>query len=299
MTQLWRQIGPETDVPAGDIGVGAREINFLFGQYKRLAGHWAGALTGKASTLGGIVLRTQATGYGLALFARAMLRDARGESLEDRSAAISGAGNVALHAAEKLLDWGVKVVTLSDSGGTLHVPGGMSREQLDAVREQKLERRGGLADLQLDGAEFLEGTRPWGVGADLAFPCATQNELDGDGAAALVEGGAVLVAEGANMPCTPEAVRAFREAGVLFGPGKAANAGGVAVSGLEMAQNAGKSRWKRDRVAGELEAIMEHIHDSCAEEGRGPRDEVTDYARGANIAGFRRIADAMVAAGVV
>lgn len=300
MTQLWRHIGADTDVPAGDIGVGAREIGYLFGQYNRLAGSWSGALTGKATGRGGIPMRTEATGYGAVLFGAHALQHVRKESLEGKRAVVSGSGNVALYAAEKLLQRNGKVVSLSDSGGLLRATEGLTEEGLRTIREIKVGRRGRLSDVpsEVDGTEFVEGAKPWEMKADLAFPCATQNELDVDDAKMLIKNGVQLVAEGANMPCSVEATKAFQDADVVFAPGKAANAGGVAVSGLEMAQNAGKHPWTRKRTEEALESIMERIHATCAAEASEGSRGVTDYVRGANVAAFRRIADALVAGGI-
>lgn len=298
MTELHRHIGPDTDVPAGDIGVGAREIGWLFGQYRRLANAFHGTLTGKGLAFGGSPLRTEATGYGLVyLTAHALGR--RGRALEGLSAVVSGSGNVALHAAEKLLREGATVLTLSDSGGFVHDPDGIDEGKLAWVKELKLERRGRLAEYPeaFPSATFTEGAAPWSVPCDWAFPCATQNELDAKGAKALVKHGCLGVSEGANMPSTAEAVEVFREAGLVFLPGKAANAGGVATSGLEMAQNHQFERWSRATVDERLRGIMADIHDRCVQ--HGVRDDATvDYVRGANIAGFLRVADAMLAQGV-
>ncbi|QDV09908.1 NAD(P)-specific glutamate dehydrogenase [Planctomycetes bacterium Poly30] len=301
MTQLWRYIGADTDVPAGDIGVGAREIGYLFGQYKRLAGQWSGAMTGKAMGMGGIPMRTEATGYGAVLFGSHALKHVRDETLAGKRAAVSGAGNVALYAAEKLIAREAKVITLSDSDGLLRIPGGLDPAGWEAIREIKVDRRGSLSDVPavLDGTEFVPEGKPWGEACDFAFPCATQNELDEGDAKALLENGVRMVVEGANMPCTQGAIARFRDSEVIFAPGKAANAGGVAVSGLEMAQNAGKNPWSRERTEEELETIMQEIHDRCVEEPTAKTDGGVDYLRGANVAGFRRVADSMVASGLV
>ncbi len=301
MTQLWRYIGADTDVPAGDIGVGAREIGYLFGQHKRLAGNWSGSMTGKATGMGGIHMRTEATGYGAVLFGAHAMEHVRSESLSGKRAAVSGAGNVALYAAEKLIAREVKVVTLSDSGGMLRIPGGLSQDDLETIREIKFSQRGRLEDVPaaVDGTEFVAGASPWSEDCELAFPCATQNELDEADARALLKSGVQMVVEGANMPCTKEAIGLFRGSEVIFAPGKAANAGGVAVSGLEMAQNAGKNPWTRDRTEKELESIMFDIHRRCVTEPTAKTADGIDYAHGANVAGFRRVADAMVAFGLV
>jgi len=300
MTELFRHVGPDTDVPAGDIGVGSREVGFLAGQYRRLVGEWTGVVTGKPTGAGGIVLRTEATGYGAVLFADAALQSHRGDGLEGKRALVSGAGNVALHAAELLIERGATVVTLSDSSGLLRAEEGLSHEDLERVREVKSRRGASLAEAAdgIDGAVFVEGAKPWEDDGDIAFPCATQNELDGDDARTLVDNGVCAVVEGANMPCTEEASKALREGAVLHLPGKAANAGGVAVSGLEMAQNAGKHPWTRERVDEELRAIVTRIHAACADELRTEDGAVPDYRRAADVAGFRRVAGAMVAAGL-
>lgn len=298
MCELYRHLGPTTDVPAGDIGVGTREIGFLFGQYKRLSVTFDGSVTGKGPGWGGSRLRTEATGYGVIYFARAML-GAQERSLSRRTVAISGAGNVALYAAEQAICHEAQVITLSDSGGFIHKPGGLDTEQLEWIKALKFERRGRIYEAaeKFDDITYHEGAAPWGVPADLALPCATQNELDADHARALIDNGCVGVIEGANMPCTPEAIDAFHQASIAFGPGKAANAGGVATSAFEMSQNAQHTRWTRHQVDEKLAALMQRIHDRCAEHaGKG---DVIDYARGANISAFLRIAKALRAQGVV
>ncbi|UOR15062.1 NADP-specific glutamate dehydrogenase [Qipengyuania aquimaris] len=299
MTELYRHIGPDTDVPAGDIGVGSREIGYLFGQYKRLTGRWEGALTGKASEYGGSELRTEATGYGVVYFLREML-SRKDEELDGKTAVVSGSGNVALHAAEKLIAEGAKVLTLSDSDGFIHDPDGIDQDKLDWVKTLKTEKRGRISEYaeEYNGAEFHQDKAPWQVDCDLAVPCATQNELDEDGAEALLDNDVLAVVEGANMPSTTEAAERFREAGILFGPAKAANAGGVAVSGLEMSQNSGRVSWEHEKLDSMLTELMQDIHGKCVESGEG-EDGAVDYVRGANIAGFRRVADAMLAFGVV
>jgi glutamate dehydrogenase (NADP+) len=299
MNELWRHIGSRTDVPAGDIGVGAREIGFLFGQYKRLANEFTGVLTGKSPEWGGSLIRPEATGYGAVYFAEEMLKT-RNESVFEKRCLVSGSGNVAQYAVENILRLGGRAVTLSDSSGTIHDPDGIDTEKLAWVKELKNVRRGRIAEYaEHFGARYLSGARPWDVeGADLAFPCATQNELEAGDARALLGHGIQLVVEGANMPSTPDAVELFLEAGILYGPGKAANAGGVATSGLEMAQNAGFTSWTRDTVDTRLLAIMTNIHTSCveaAEEYGAPGN----YVAGSNIAGFRKVADAMLAQGLV
>ena len=298
MTELWTNIGPSEDVPAGDMGVGTREIGYLFGQYKRLTRRFEGALTGKGLTYGGSEIRTEATGYGAVIFLEAMLAKA-GKGLEGQKVAISGSGNVSLHAAEKVIACGGRVVSLSDTGGVLHAPEGFDETQLARLKTLKLVERGRLAQAgETKKAQYLDKTKPWTLPCDVAMPCATQNELDEQDARALIETGAIAVVEGANMPCTPAAVRKLRRSDILFAPAKAANAGGVAVSGLEMAQNAGRMSWTETRLTGLLEETMLAIHDRCVEAGETVEGSV-DYALGANIAGFRKVADAMVAYGVV
>ena len=299
MQELWRHLGDHTDVPAGDIGVGAREIGYLFGAYKRLANEFSGVLTGKGLQWGGSLIRTESTGYGAVYFAEEMLRT-RDDSVFGKTCLISGAGNVAQYAVENINRLGGKAVTLSDSSGFVHDPAGIDAEKLAWVKDLKNVRRGRIAEYgERFGVDYHPGRRPWGAeDANLAFPCATQNELNESDAAQMVANGVILVAEGANMPCEPGAIRQFAKAGVLFGPGKAANAGGVATSALEMAQNASFTTWTRDMVDARLLEIMTKIHRSCvdtAEEFGVPGDYVT----GANIAGFRRVADAMLAQGLV
>ena len=298
MTELHRHIGEDTDVPAGDIGVGAREISYLFGQYKRLANRFVGVLTGKGLAFGGSLVRTEATGYGTVYFAQNML-ERHGEGIEGRTAVVSGSGNVALYTVEKLLHLGARPLTVSDSGGFVHDPDGIDEEKLAWIKELKEVRRGRIAEYveKYPGASYSPGERPWSVPCEMAFPCATQNELDGDDARRLIEGGVRLVAEGANMPSTLEATHRFLDAEVLYGPAKAANAGGVAVSGLEQSQNALRIAWSREEVDERLQQIMRNIHDQCTQYGE--TDGVVDYVRGANIAGFRKIADAMLAYGAV
>jgi glutamate dehydrogenase (NADP+) len=297
MVELSRYIGPNTDVPAGDIGVGAREISYLFGQYKRLTGEFTGALTGKGIEFGGSLIRTEATGYGAAYFMQAMLAH-RGESVEGKTCVLSGAGNVALYCTEKLLQLGARVVTLSDSSGFIHDSAGLDRDKLDWLIDLKMRRRGRLAEYaEHFGCEYHEGSRPWGVPCDLAFPCAVQNELDGQDARTLAVNGCTAVAEGANMPTTADGVKVLHGAGVLFGPGKAANAGGVAVSGLEMSQNSIRMSWAADELERQLREIMNGIHDQCVRYGENGGG--VNYVHGANIAGFRKVADAMLAYGVI
>ena len=299
MTQLWRYIGEDTDVPAGDIGVGAREVSYMFGQWKRLENRFTGVLTGKDLAFGGSLVRKEATGYGAVYFADEMLR-ARGDSLQGKICAVSGSGNVALYAIEKLQSLGARVVTASDSGGTLYEPDGFTPEKLAWLKELKEKRRGRLQEYaEHFGAEFRSGARPWGVTCHLAFPCATQNELDGTDAQSLAANGALAVIEGANMPCTPEAVHLFHERGILYAPGKAANAGGVSVSGLEQSQNSLRLSWSRDEVDSRLQGIMHGIHRQCLEHSGSSQSGVPNYQRGANIGGFLRVADAMLAQGLV
>ncbi|MBT8452538.1 MAG: NADP-specific glutamate dehydrogenase [Deltaproteobacteria bacterium] len=297
MTELFRHIGPDADVPAGDIGVGAREIGFLFGQYTRLTNEFEGALTEKGLTYGGSPIRKEATGYGAIYFLQCMLARAD-EPLEGKRLAISGAGNVALFAAERSVQEGAKVVTLSDSDGFIHCSSGLDEEALEGIKALKLEERGRLSELadRVKGIEYVAGKAPWGVECDVAIPCATQNELDGDAARTLVGNGLRAVVEGANMPSTDEAIQCFRENGVIFGPGKAGNAGGVAVSGFEQSQNAARLSWSREDVNARLKSLMQTIHEKCADEME--RDEGIDYVDAANRAGFRKVADAMLAYGV-
>ncbi len=299
MTELYRHIGPDTDVPAGDIGVGAREIGYMFGQYKRITNRWEGVLTGKATEYGGSQMRPEATGYGAVYFMQNMLKHA-GQDVEGKTAIISGSGNVATHAAEKVTQLGGKVLTLSDSSGFIHDPDGISQEKIDWVKELKTIRRGRISEYadEFSGASFHEGQRPWGVGGELALPCATQNELNEDEAKQLVANGVIAVSEGANMPTTLEGVHVFHDAKIMYGPGKAANAGGVAVSGLEMSQNSERIAWNHERLGEMLTELMEGIHEKCVTYGdRG--GGYVDYVKGANIAGFKKVADAMLAFGVV
>ena len=293
MTELFRHIGPNTDIPAGDIGVGGREIGFLFGQYKRLANEWTGTFTGKGFAYGGSNLRPEATGYGLCYFTQNMLAT-KGDSFDGKTVLISGSGNVAQFATQKATELGGKVVTLSDSGGFIHDPAGIDAEKLAFVMDLKNNRRGRIREYaDKFGCYYGEGKRPWGVtGANVALPCATQNELNGDDAATLISNGVTTVGEGANMPTELPAVHAFLESGVLFGPAKAANAGGVGCSGLEQSQNSLRLRWTREEVDGRLKAMMKSIHDQCVEHGGD------NYVKGANLAGFARVAEAMLAYGV-
>lgn len=298
MTELSRHIGPDIDVPAGDIGVGGREIGYLFGTYRKITGRFHGVLTGKDLRWGGSRIRPEATGYGAVYFAREMLAT-RGMDIEGLTATVSGSGNVAQYTTEKLLDLGARVVTLSDSGGTIYDPEGIDREKLAYVMDLKNVRRGRISEYAeaYPEATFMPDRRPWALPCELAFPSATQNEISDEDARTLIANGCVCVSEGANMPSTPQAVNAFLDAKTLFGPGKAANAGGVAVSGLEMTQNAGCMRRSRDEVDAQLQMIMRSIHESCCEHGQGD-DGTVNYVHGANIAGFRKVADAMVQQGI-
>jgi glutamate dehydrogenase (NADP+) len=298
MTELHRHIGEDVDVPAGDIGVGSREISYLFGQYMRLCNRWTGVLTGKGLSFGGSAVRTEATGYGCVYFCEHMLKQ-HGEGIAGKSVAVSGSGNVALYAAEKAVADGAHVVTLSDSDGFVHVKDGLNVEHLKFVHELKDKRHGRISEFadQFPGVEFHRGGRPWHVPCDVAMPCATQNEVTADDAQVLVTNGVKAVCEGANMPTTADAVEIFREKRVLFAPGKAANAGGVAVSGLEQSQNAMRISWPRNEVDERLQRIMSSIHARCVQFGE--RDGRVDYVDGANIAGFQKVAEALLAYGVV
>ena len=299
MSELYRYIGPEIDVPAGDIGVGAREIGYLFGQYKRLRDEFTGTLTGKGLAWGGSLLRPEATGYGACYFAEEMLAT-RGEGFKGKTVVISGSGNVAQHAAEKAMRLGAKVVTLSDSDGFIHDPDGLDEEKLQWVKQLKNMRRGRIREYadKFPTASYYPGQRPWGIKCDIAMPCATQNELDGDAAATLLANGCICVVEGANMPSTPEAIARFKEARILYSPGKASNAGGVATSGLEMTQNSVRQKWTADEVDAQLHRIMSDIHAACAKYG-SEGDGYIDYVKGANLAGFIKVAGAMIDQGLV
>jgi glutamate dehydrogenase (NADP+) len=297
MSELYRHIGADVDVPAGDIGVGAREIGFLFGQYKRLSNQFTSVLTGKGMTYGGSLIRPEATGFGCVYFAEEMLKR-REQTVEGKRVAISGSGNVAQYAARKVMDLGGKVISLSDSEGTLYCEAGLSEEQWLALLELKNVKRGRISELAAAfGLEFRAGQLPWSLPCDIALPCATQNELDAEAARTLLRNGCVCVAEGANMPTTLAAVDIFIEAGILFAPGKASNAGGVAVSGLEMSQNAMRLLWTAGEVDSKLHAIMQSIHHACVHYGE--ENGRINYVKGANIAGFVKVADAMLAQGVV
>ncbi|CAA0152394.1 glutamate dehydrogenase, NADP-specific [Tenacibaculum maritimum] len=299
MSELFRHIGANTDVPAGDIGVGGREIGFMFGQYKKLRNEFTGVLTGKGASWGGSLIRPEATGYGDVYFAENMLKT-KGDSFEGKIVAISGSGNVAQYATEKATELGAKVVTLSDSSGYIYDQDGIDAEKLAYVMEIKNVRRGRIHEYveKYPNAKFFKGERPWSVKCDVALPCATQNELNGEEAKTLVANGCICVAEGANMPSTPEAIEVFQNAKILFAPGKASNAGGVATSGLEMSQNSLRYNWTREEVDAKLHQIMNDIHASCVEYGT-QKDGFVDYVKGANVAGFVKVADAMLDQGVV
>jgi glutamate dehydrogenase (NADP+) len=299
MTELYRHIGADVDVPAGDIGVGGREIGYMFGQYKRITGEFTGVLTGKGLEWGGSLIRTEATGYGAVYFLANMLA-AKDQDLVGKTAVISGSGNVATHAAEKIVQLGGKVLTLSDSGGFIHDPDGITQVKIDWVQAHKTHRRGRIEDYvgEYKSATFIPGKTPWGVKCDVALPCATQNELTGEDAKTLVKNGCIAVSEGANMPTDLAGVHVFRDAKLMYAPGKAANAGGVAVSGLEMSQNSERRSWSEGELQQMLKDIMAGIHSRCltyGDQGNG----YVDYVKGANIAGFKKVADAMLAFGVV
>ena len=298
VSELWRHIGPDTDVPAGDIGVGGREVGFMYGQYKKMARENTGTFTGKGLEFGGSLIRPEATGYGNVYFLLNMLAT-RGIDIKGKRVAISGSGNVATYTAEKLIQLGAKVVTMSDSDGTIYVPEGLSEEQMHYIFELKNYYRGRIREFAEEyGCEYFEGGKPWGVPCDIAMPSATQNELNGDDAHTLLANGVIAVSEGANMPSTPEAVHAFLEAGILYAPGKAANAGGVSVSGLEMAQNSQKLTWTAEEGDQRLKQIMANIHEQCCKYGKKP-DGSINYVKGANVAGFMKVARAMMAQGVL
>jgi glutamate dehydrogenase (NADP+) len=298
MQELFRHIGPNTDVPAGDIGVGGREIGFLFGMYKRLCNEFTGVLTGKGLNWGGSLIRPEATGYGCVYFAQEMLA-VRGESFKGKAVTVSGSGNVAQYATEKATELGARVVTLSDSNGSIHDKAGIDSEKLAWVMELKNVRRGRIREYveKHPSAEYMENARPWSIECDVALPCATQNEISGSEAETLVENGCFCVSEGANMPSEPEAVDVYLNNKIMYGPGKAANAGGVATSGLEMAQNNMRMSWPRAEVDSRLRNIMESIHEICVRYGK--KGDFVDYVEGANIGGFIKVADAMLDQGVV
>ena len=297
MTELYRHIGPNTDVPAGDIGVGGREISYMFGQHKRIVNEFSGVLTGKGLSFGGSQVRTEATGYGCVYMMEDMLKHV-GESVADKVAVLSGSGNVAQFAAEKLIALGAKVVTMSDSSGYIYDKDGLTIDKLDFIKDLKINRRGRISEYAKEfNVEFFADKRPWEVPCDLALPCATQNEIDEADAKQLIGNGLRALSEGANMPSSQAAMESFQGAGVLFAPSKAANAGGVAISGLEMAQNSMRIAWDRDELNRRLREIMSNIHAQCVE--YGATDEGVDYVKGANIAGFLKVADAIIAYGVM
>ncbi|MCF6242369.1 MAG: NADP-specific glutamate dehydrogenase, partial [Bacteroidales bacterium] len=298
MTELSRHIGPNTDVPAGDIGVGGREIGFLFGHYKRLRNEFTGVLTGKDLNWGGSLIRPEATGYGCVYFAQNMLHD-KGDSIKGKVCTVSGSGNVAQYTVEKVNEFGGKVVTLSDSSGYIYDPDGIDAEKLAYVMHLKNVKRGRIKEYaDKYGVEYHEGQRPWGVKCDIAFPSATQNEIDESDAETLISNGCFVVSEGANMPSTPAAIEVYLKNKILYGPAKAANAGGVAVSGLEMSQNSMRLSWTREEVDQKLQQIMKDIHDTCVKYGR-ESDDYVNYMAGANIGGFVKVADSMLAQGLV
>ncbi len=299
MSELFRHIGHNTDVPAGDIGVGGREIGFMFGMYKKLKNSFTGVLTGKGASWGGSLIRPEATGYGDVYFAENMLQT-NGDSFKGKTVVVSGSGNVAQYATEKATQLGAKVVTLSDSSGYILDKDGINADKLAYVMDLKNVKRGRISEYvnKYPNAVFFKGEKPWSVSCDVALPCATQNELNGEHAKQLVENGCICVAEGANMPSTPEAIYEFQKAQILFAPGKASNAGGVATSGLEMSQNSLRLSWTREEVDEKLKQIMKDIHESCVAYGKN-EDGTVDYIKGANIAGFVKVADAMLAQGIV
>ena len=298
MTELFRHIGPDTDVPAGDIGVGGREIGYMFGQYKRIRNEFTGVLTGKGLAWGGSLIRPEATGYGCVYFAHEMLKT-RGEDMKGKTVVVSGSGNVSQYAAEKVMQLGGKVVTMSDSNGYIYDAAGMTKEKLDFILWLKNVKRGRIKEYaDKFGVEYYEGKTPWGVKCDVALPCATQNEVNGEDAKTLIANGCICVSEGANMPSTPEAVEYYIEKKILFGPGKAANAGGVATSGLEMSQNSLRMSWSREEVDAKLHQIMVSIHETCKKYGT-KSDGFINYVDGANIGGFVKVADAMIAQGLI
>jgi glutamate dehydrogenase (NADP+) len=295
MSQLARHIGPNTDVPAGDIGVGAREISFMFGQYKHMVNEFSGVLTGKGLSFGGSLIRTEATGYGTVYMLENMLKHHNAE-IDGKVAVVSGSGNVAQYSVEKLTELGARVVTMSDSSGTIYDPDGIDTEKLEYIKDLKNVRRGRISEYAKNyRVEFLEGRRPWSIPCDIAIPCATQNEISGDDARTLIKNECMAVAEGANMPTVQEGVDAYLDSGILYSPSKAANAGGVAVSGLEMTQNSMRMYWGREELDNKLHTIMQQIHDKCVQYGE--EEGKINYRKGANIAGFIRVADALVSCG--
>ncbi|MEA2096604.1 MAG: NADP-specific glutamate dehydrogenase [Candidatus Cloacimonadota bacterium] len=297
MSELFRHIGANTDIPAGDIGVGGREIGFMFGQYKKLRNEFVGVLTGKGRNWGGSLIRPEATGYGQVYFAKEMLKT-KGESFEGKVVTVSGSGNVAQYATEKVIEFGGKVVTMSDSSGFIYDPAGLTKEKLEFVMELKNVKRGRIKEYADEyGVEYFEGKRPWGIKCDIALPSATQNEINGEEAQMLIDNGCICVSEGANMPSTPEAIEVYLKSKILYGPGKAANAGGVATSGLEMSQNSLRLSWTREEVDERLHNIMIAIHEQCVQ--YGTEGDFVNYVKGANIAGFIKVADSMIDHGVV
>jgi len=299
MTELYRHIGNDTDVPAGDIGVGGREVGYMFGQYKRIQNEFTGILTGKGQSFGGSLIRPEATGYGNVYFTKSML-ETQGESLEGKTILISGSGNVAQYAAEKAIELGAKILTMSDSSGYIYDKDGIDSEKLNFIMELKNEKRGRIKEYleEYPDAQYSEGKTPWGEKGDIAMPCATQNELLEEDAKTLVDNGCILVGEGANMPCSPEAIEVFHSNKILFSPGKASNAGGVATSGLEMSQNSMRYSWTAEEVDNKLKQIMAEIHEACVTHGKDESGYI-DYVKGANIAGFVKVAEAMIAQGAV
>ena len=298
MTELWRNIGPNTDVPAGDIGVGGREVGYMFGMYKKLTHEFTGTFTGKGLEFGGSLIRPEATGYGNVYFMLEMLKT-RGIDVKGKTVCVSGSGNVAQYTVDKLIDLGAKVVTLSDSDGYIYDPDGIDREKWNYVMELKNIERGRIREYaEKYGVKYVAGARPWGEKCDIALPSATQNEIDGDDARKLVANGVIAVSEGANMPCTPEAIKVFQDAKILYSPGKAANAGGVSVSGLEMTQNSERLNWTSEEVDKKLHNIMCDIHAACVKYGTEP-DGYINYVKGANVAGFMKVAKAMMAQGIL
>ena len=298
MLELWRHIGPETDVPAGDIGVGGREVGFMFGMYKKLAHEFTGTFTGKGREFGGSLIRPEATGYGNIYFLMEMLKR-KGTDLKGKVCLVSGSGNVAQYTIEKVIELGGKVVTCSDSDGYIYDPDGIDREKLDYIMELKNLYRGRIREYaEKYGCKYVEGAKPWGEKCDIALPSATQNELNGDHARQLVANGCIAVSEGANMPSTPEAIKVFQDAKILYAPGKAANAGGVSVSCLEMTQNSIKLSWSAEEVDEKLKSIMKNIHEACVQYGT-EADGYVNYVKGANVAGFMKVAKAMMAQGIV
>ncbi|MBR5336302.1 MAG: NADP-specific glutamate dehydrogenase [Bacteroidaceae bacterium] len=298
ITELWRHIGPEMDVPAGDIGVGGREVGYMFGMYKKLTREFNGVFTGKGIEFGGSLIRPEATGYGNIYFLREMLK-MRGLELKGKTCLVSGSGNVAQYTVEKIIQLGGKVLTMSDSNGYIYDPDGIDREKLDFIMELKNVRRGRIKEYaDKNGCKYVPDAKPWGEVADIALPSATQNEINGDHARQLVANGIIAVSEGANMPSTPEAIHVFQEAKIMYAPGKASNAGGVSVSGLEMSQNSYKLNWSSAKVDEKLHEIMHNIHSACVKYGMR-EDGYIDYVKGANVAGFLKVAKAMMAQGIV